>query len=64
MKVQWLKNLQNKLGPGVEGAGKEHTLSANGEERNVNEGKIRARRVEIFLFEDSLCTNYSSKISC
>lgn len=51
----------SQCGKGKEGAG---THSANGEEKNFNEGKIRARRVEIFLFEDILCTNYSSKISC
>jgi len=50
---------------GVERAKKEHALILPmGREKNFNEGKIRARRVEIFLFEDILCTNYSSKISC
>jgi hypothetical protein len=38
------------------------TLPMRGEKK-FNEGKIRARRVEIFLFEDIFCTNYSSKIS-
>ena len=50
---------------GEERAKEEHALILPmGREKNFNEGKIRARRVEIFLFEDILCTNYSSKISC
>ena len=50
---------------GVEGARNEHALILpTGREKIFNEGKIRAGRVEIFLFEDILCTNYSSKISC
>lgn len=45
--------------------GQEHApRSARGEGKNGNESKIRVSRVEIFLFEDILCTNYSSKISC
>lgn len=49
--------------PVWKGQGRSTHCSANEEEKNFNEGKITARRVEIFLFEDILCTNYSSKIS-